>query len=238
MAPISFSARALARKVKSRSFYFDLGAPRGLLGPPQVSPHDLRAARLRGARGARWWSKRKGSRRAGRGTSAIIGRSPPGSTRWASLLPPAGERLWTLNAVKVPDGVDEAAVRRRLLDEFNIEIGAGLGPLAGRIWRVGLMGAGSTLAERPALPDRARAGAVGAGLQDIVGHRCRDGGEGGGTRLAAVHACARCGVAERRAGARQATYNVTCAVARGCARPGESSRRSSPWGSRAPRTST
>ena len=63
-----------------------------------------------------------------------------------SLLPPAGERLWTLNAVKVPDGVDEAAVRRRLLDEFSIEIGAGLGPLAGRIWRVGLMGAGSTLA--------------------------------------------------------------------------------------------
>ena len=49
-----------------------------------------------------------------------------------SLLPPADERLWTLNAVRVPDGVDEAAVRRRLLDEFAIEIGAGLGPLAGR----------------------------------------------------------------------------------------------------------
>jgi alanine-glyoxylate transaminase/serine-glyoxylate transaminase/serine-pyruvate transaminase len=63
-----------------------------------------------------------------------------------SLLPPPGERLWTLNAVRVPDGVDEAAVRRQLLSEFNIEIGAGLGPLAGRIWRVGLMGAGSTLA--------------------------------------------------------------------------------------------
>ena len=63
-----------------------------------------------------------------------------------SLLPPRSERLWTLNAVRVPDGVDEAAVRRRLLDEFGIEIGAGLGPLAGKIWRVGLMGAGSTLA--------------------------------------------------------------------------------------------
>ena len=37
-------------------------------------------------------------------------------------------------------------MRRRLLDEFGIEIGAGLGPLAGRIWRVGLMGSGSTLA--------------------------------------------------------------------------------------------
>jgi alanine-glyoxylate transaminase/serine-glyoxylate transaminase/serine-pyruvate transaminase len=60
------------------------------------------------------------------------------------LLPPEPERLWTLNAVCVPDGVDEAAVRRVLLEEFSIEIGAGLGPLAGRIWRVGLMGAGSS----------------------------------------------------------------------------------------------
>jgi alanine-glyoxylate transaminase/serine-glyoxylate transaminase/serine-pyruvate transaminase len=40
--------------------------------------------------------------------------------------------------------VDEAAVRQRLLREFNIEVGAGLGPLAGKIWRVGLMGASST----------------------------------------------------------------------------------------------
>src|SRR5262249_26677769 len=59
------------------------------------------------------------------------------------LLPRDGERLWTLNAVRVPEGVDEAAVRKHLLDEFNIEIGAGLGPLAGKIWRVGLMGASS-----------------------------------------------------------------------------------------------
>lgn len=59
-------------------------------------------------------------------------------------------RLPQLNAVKVPDGVDEAAVRRRLLDEHGIEIGAGLGELAGKIWRIGLMGAGSA----PANVDR------------------------------------------------------------------------------------
>ena len=53
-------------------------------------------------------------------------------------------RLPQLNAVKVPDGVDEAGVRSFLLDEFNLEIGAGLGPLAGKIWRIGLMGASST----------------------------------------------------------------------------------------------
>ncbi len=40
----------------------------------------------------------------------------------------------------VPDGVDEAAVRATLLEEFDLEIGAGLGPMAGRIWRIGLMG--------------------------------------------------------------------------------------------------
>jgi len=61
-----------------------------------------------------------------------------------SLLPPAAERLWTLNTVRVPAGVEEAAVRKTLLTTYNIEVGAGLGPLAGKIWRVGLMGAGST----------------------------------------------------------------------------------------------
>ena len=46
--------------------------------------------------------------------------------------------------MRVPDGVDEAAVRKHLLDEFHIEIGAGLGPLAGKIWRIGLLGASSS----------------------------------------------------------------------------------------------
>jgi len=49
-------------------------------------------------------------------------------------------RLPMLNAVRVPDGVDEAAVRRALLDEERIEIGGGLGSLAGKVWRIGLMG--------------------------------------------------------------------------------------------------
>ncbi|MEA3411990.1 MAG: alanine--glyoxylate aminotransferase family protein [Pseudomonadota bacterium] len=49
-------------------------------------------------------------------------------------------RLPQLNAVTVPEGIDEAAVRTALLNEFNLEIGAGLGPLAGNIWRIGLMG--------------------------------------------------------------------------------------------------
>jgi alanine-glyoxylate transaminase/serine-glyoxylate transaminase/serine-pyruvate transaminase len=51
-----------------------------------------------------------------------------------------GHELWQLNAVGVPAGADEAAVRKRLLNDFNIEIGAGLGPLKGKVWRIGLMG--------------------------------------------------------------------------------------------------
>ena len=53
---------------------------------------------------------------------------------------PEGQRLPQLNAVSIPEGVDEAAVRAALLSEYNLEIGAGLGAMAGKIWRIGLMG--------------------------------------------------------------------------------------------------
>ena len=49
-------------------------------------------------------------------------------------------RLPQLNSVTIPDGIDEAVVRSRLLNDFNLEIGAGLGALAGKVWRIGLMG--------------------------------------------------------------------------------------------------
>ena len=60
-----------------------------------------------------------------------------------SFVVPAGERLPQLNAVWVPEGVDEPAARGRLLEEFGVEIGAGLGDFAGRVWRIGLMGHGA-----------------------------------------------------------------------------------------------
>ena len=53
-------------------------------------------------------------------------------------------RLPMLNAVKIPEGVDEAAIRKSLLNDYNIEVGAGLGAFAGKIWRIGLMGESST----------------------------------------------------------------------------------------------
>ena len=55
-----------------------------------------------------------------------------------------GHQLWQLNAVAVPEGVDEGAIRAALLKEHQIEIGPGLGPLQGKVWRIGLMGHSSS----------------------------------------------------------------------------------------------
>ncbi len=56
------------------------------------------------------------------------------------LVVPEEERLPQLNAVSIPEGIEDAAVRKQLLDNYNLEIGAGLGESAGKLWRIGLMG--------------------------------------------------------------------------------------------------
>lgn len=71
-----------------------------------------------------------------------------------SMFVAEADRLPQLNAVSVPEGVDEAAVRTRMLNDHGIEIGAGLGPLAGKIWRIGLMGNSA----RPEAVERCLAG--------------------------------------------------------------------------------
>ena len=146
LAPIAFSAQALERRVTARSFYLDVTLLEDywvrrkyhhtLSAPLAFALHEALAAVREEGLEARWARHERHHRALAAGLEAM----------GLSLLPPAGERLWSLNAVRVPDGVDEAAVRRQLLQDFNIEVGAGLGPLAGRIWRVGLMGSGSTLA--------------------------------------------------------------------------------------------
>jgi alanine-glyoxylate transaminase / serine-glyoxylate transaminase / serine-pyruvate transaminase len=144
LAPIAFSSAALERRVPSRSFYLDLALLEDYwirrkyhhtISAPLILALDeaLQAVEEEGLK-ARHERHRENHLALADGLAALD----------LHLLPPAGERLWTLNAVAVPDGVDEAAVRRQLLEHHNIEIGAGLGPLAGKIWRVGLMGAGST----------------------------------------------------------------------------------------------
>lgn len=145
LAPISFSERALERRAPCRSFYFDVGLLQDywirrryhhtISAPLIFALREALVAVQEEGLQARWERHERNHLALAVGVEAL----------GLALLPPEGERLWTLNAVRVPDGVDEAAVRRSLLEAFNIEIGAGLGPLAGRIWRVGLMGSGSTL---------------------------------------------------------------------------------------------
>lgn len=60
-----------------------------------------------------------------------------------SFVVEAQYRLPQLNAVYIPQGIDDAAVRKQLLEQYNLEIGAGLGALAGKAWRIGLMGFGA-----------------------------------------------------------------------------------------------
>ncbi|MDX2152994.1 MAG: alanine--glyoxylate aminotransferase family protein [Bryobacteraceae bacterium] len=61
-----------------------------------------------------------------------------------SMHVPSGQRLWTLNTPRVPEGIDDTKVRKRLMEEEGIEILGGFGPLAGKVFRIGTMGAGST----------------------------------------------------------------------------------------------
>jgi alanine-glyoxylate transaminase/serine-glyoxylate transaminase/serine-pyruvate transaminase len=144
MSPIAVSGAARARLIPCRSFYLDLK----LLEDYWVSRkyhHTLSTSLIYALREAllmveeegletRWARHEKHHQALAAGVDAM----------GLSLVPPPAERLWTLNAVRAPQGVDEAAVRKTLLRTFNLEVGAGLGALAGKIWRVGLMGASST----------------------------------------------------------------------------------------------
>jgi alanine-glyoxylate transaminase / serine-glyoxylate transaminase / serine-pyruvate transaminase len=146
VAPVVFTPQALDRRVACRSFYLDLALLedywlRRKYHHTMCAPliYALREALMvveEEGLEARWARHERHHRMFAAGLADL----------GLSLLPPEGERLWTLNAVRVPDGVDEAAVRRHLLQTYNMEIGAGLGPLAGKIWRIGLMGTSSTAA--------------------------------------------------------------------------------------------
>ena len=144
LAPIAVAGPARERLVKCRSFYLDLK----LLEDYWVGRkyhHTMSSTLIYALREALLMVEEEGlparqARHERHHRALAAGVSAMG----LSLLPPEGERLWTLNTVRVPTGVDEAAVRKTLLTTYNIEVGAGLGPLAGKIWRVGLMGASST----------------------------------------------------------------------------------------------
>jgi len=149
LAPITFSERAIelirARRSKVQSWYLDITMVEKYWGDDRTYHHTApismnyalrEALRLVHEEGleARWRRHELNHRALVAGIEAMGLRM--------NVAP--DDRLWSLNAVRVPDGIDDARVRSRLLSENNIEIGGGLGPLKGRIWRIGLMGSGST----------------------------------------------------------------------------------------------
>lgn len=149
LAPVSLGARALdaarKRKTKVQSWYLDVNLLSSYWGQERVYHHTApismnfalhEALRLVLEEGLenRWRRHEQNHLALKAGLAAMD----------IELAAQPGYQLWQLNAVRVPDGVDEAAVRKRLLADFNIEIGAGLGPLKGKIWRIGLMGETST----------------------------------------------------------------------------------------------
>lgn len=148
LAPITFNERALelirARRSKVQSWYLDITLVEHYWGDDRTYHHTApismnyalrEALRLLHEEGleARWRRHELNHRALVAGVEAM-------GLRMAVA---EGQRLWSLNAISVPEGVDDARVRARLLEE-DIEIGGGLGPMKGRIWRVGLMGSGST----------------------------------------------------------------------------------------------
>jgi alanine-glyoxylate transaminase / serine-glyoxylate transaminase / serine-pyruvate transaminase len=151
LAPVSFSPAAVQvaaqRKKKVQSWYLDVNLLASYWGEERVYHHTapismnyalheaLRLVLLEGLE-QRWRRHEENHLLLKKGLEDL----------GLSLAAQEGHRLWQLNSVAVPDGVDEALVRKRLLTEFQIEIGAGLGPLKGKVWRIGLMGENSTAA--------------------------------------------------------------------------------------------
>ena len=145
LSPVSLSPRALqvatSRKTKVQSWYLDVNLLASYWGQDRVYHHTapismnyalheaLRLALVEGLPAR--WARHERNHKALKAGLAAMG---------LEIASQPGHQLWQLNAVRVPAGVDEAAVRRRLLNDFNIEVGAGLGPLKGKIWRIGLMG--------------------------------------------------------------------------------------------------
>ena len=149
LSPITFGPRAVtalrARKRKVQSWYLDLSMIERYWGEERVYHHTapismnyalLEALRLVDEEGLeRRWRRHERNHRALAAGLAGLG---------LALAAEEGRRLWMLNSVRIPDGVDDAGVRRALLNENGIEIGGGLGPLKGKTWRIGLMGESST----------------------------------------------------------------------------------------------
>jgi len=147
LAPITYNARAesviAARRSKVRSNYLDLGQLAEYWSPARFNHHTAPTSMVYGLREALRAVRDEGleprfARHRLHGEALRAGLHALGLSLFGKE--PPEHRLPFITAVVVPDGVDELRVRRRLIDDFGIEIGAAFGPLQGRIWRIGTMG--------------------------------------------------------------------------------------------------
>jgi alanine-glyoxylate transaminase / serine-glyoxylate transaminase / serine-pyruvate transaminase len=150
LAPITIGERAMeflrSRKSPVQSWYLDMSMVEKYWGPERSYHHTppvnmlfglheaLRLLQLEGLEAS--WSRHKKSH-----TAFVQGLEAIGLKMF--VTDPAA-RAWTVNTICIPDGVDDARVRARLMERFQIEIAGGLAQLKGRIWRVGLMGMTAT----------------------------------------------------------------------------------------------
>jgi alanine-glyoxylate transaminase/serine-glyoxylate transaminase/serine-pyruvate transaminase len=150
LSPVTFSERAVEtvrkRKTKVQSWYLDLSMIEKYWGSERVyhhtapismnyALHEALRVMLEEGLEASWQRHRQ--------VHEFFIRE----MRQLELEPAVAEsiRAPMINAIRIPEGADDAQMRQRLYDEFNIEIGAGLGPLKGKVWRVGLMGHGASV---------------------------------------------------------------------------------------------
>jgi alanine-glyoxylate transaminase / serine-glyoxylate transaminase / serine-pyruvate transaminase len=147
LSPVTFSERAVAavksRKTRVQSWFMDLNLVLGYWGGggKRAYHHTAPINALYGLHEAlvilhdegieQAWERHRVNHLALRAGIEAMG---------LSFVVDEASRLPQLNAVSIPQGVDDATVRARLLNEYDLEIGAGLGPMAGKIWRIGLMG--------------------------------------------------------------------------------------------------
>ena len=153
LSPVSFSDRAVtaikARKSTVQSWFLDLNLVMGYWGSGQAKRAYHHTAPINALYGLHEalvmlseeglenaWARHQRNHEALRAGIEAMG---------LSFLVDESDRLPQLNAVVIPEGVDEAKVRSRLLEDYNLEIGAGLGTLAGKVWRIGLMGHASNI---------------------------------------------------------------------------------------------
>lgn len=151
LAPLSFNEAAMNklsnRKKKGQSFYFDVALITRYWSSERrfhhTAPISMIYALLEALRRVHEEGLENRFRRHKVNHEALVAGI---EAMGIKMFVPKENRLWTLNAVTIPEGIDDKKIRGKLLTDYNIEIGGAFGPLAGKIWRVGLMGESSSRA--------------------------------------------------------------------------------------------